>query len=163
MMRKHINVGGTAEAVAGSTSILSLMIRKKLQFAQVSTDVNYYSTRGLGSYKDKKTDIRQICPGISIAMFFFVRANSAIKRPEDMRGKRILVYSPTSAPVTLYADMLLKSIGLTRKDVIAMLIIGQPEGVRALTDGTAEGFIWAGSPLAPVSAFAEMANRQMSG
>jgi uncharacterized protein len=158
MMRKYLNVTGTAEAVGGSTTIAALMGKKKIQFAQVSTDVLYEAPRGIGAYKGKKLELRQISPGITFAMFFFARADSGIKKPEDIRGKRFVVYSPTSAAITLMGDLLLKSMGMTRKDLVAMPSISQPDAVRSVTDHSAEGFIHAGSPLSPVSNFAEMAN-----
>jgi len=158
MMRKHLGVTGTAEAVGGSTSIVALMSRGQLQFGQVSTDTLYDAVRGVKNYKGKKVELRQITPGIAFAMYFFVRSNAGITKPEEVRGKRLLCYSPTASIMTLMGGLLLESVGMTKKDVIAMPVISQPDAVRALTDNTADGFIHAGSPVSPVSSFAEMAN-----
>lgn len=158
MMRKHLGVTGTAEAVGGSTSIVALMSRGQLLFGQISTDTLYDAVRGVKNYKGKKVELRQITPGIAFAMYFFVRANAGITKPEDVRGKRFLCYSPTASIMTLMGGLLLESVGMTKKDVVAMPVISQPDAVRALTDNTADGFIHAGSPVSPVSNFAEMAN-----
>ena len=158
MIRKYLKVTATAEAVGGSTSIVALIGKKKLQLGQVSTDTLYEVVRGVESYKGKKMDLRQITPGIAFAMYFFVRSDPGITKPEDMRGKRFLCYSPTASIMTLMGGLLLESVGMTRKDVIAMPVVSQPDAVRALTDNTADGFVHAGSPVSPVSSFAEMAN-----
>ena len=129
-----------------------------MQFGQISTDSLYEAVRGIEAYKGKKVDFRQLTPGIAFTMHFFARADSGIKKAEDVKGKRLLCYSPTASIMTLMGGLVLESVGLTRKDVIAMPVVSQPDAARALTDHTADAFIHSGSAVSPVSTYAEMSN-----
>jgi len=94
--------------------------------------------RTKSGYEPGNPNLRCLMMGTSLSNGFLIRADSPMKRPEDMRGKR-LTWGYPGFPANIPPGLAgLAMAGLTIKDVEAVVVPEVVAGVRALTEGRAD-------------------------
>ena len=100
-------------------------------------------------------DFRLVAQGHNTLRQLVVRADSGIRTPADLAGKRIVGERPALAEIRLVTDALLKAYGVDPSSVEIISTAETNEALRALQQGTVDAVVAPGS--APSAFFLELA------
>ena len=93
-------------------------------------------------------NLRLLMMGTRLKVCILVRADSPIKVPEDLRGKRVTWGFPAFPPLQVSGMAMLRNAGLTIKDVEPVVVPEVKAGVQALVDGRLDAALCAmGMPI----------------
>lgn len=125
----------TAESASGGIENMRLLDKGTVQLG--ATD-KVWVARAVGGEKPftKKIDLRTVAPLGVWQLFFVTRADSAIKRLEDLKGKRLAVGAKGSG-MENHSKLILAALGWTFKDIKPVYLSFRP-GSRAVKDGKAD-------------------------
>jgi len=141
IMKKYMNVSAHAESGLFGKNIV-LLHNGDVEFGMGTADLTYDAGRGLGSYKKfGNMKLRLLFSGSTSPAAFIVRRDSGIKAPADLKKKTVMATMPANMTFTRCGDMILKSAGMSRKDVKDMTFAGPKAGREALAARRVDAFI----------------------
>src|SRR5690606_2297876 len=73
-----------------------------------------------------------------LPIMYMVRADSGLRRIEDLRGRRVVITFRANAALEQLHKGILATGGLTDADVVPLTVAGLPEAMRMLTEGRAD-------------------------
>jgi len=141
IMKKYMNVSAHAESGLFGKNLV-LLHKGDVEFGMGSSDLTYEAGRGLGNYKKfGNMKLRLLFSGSTPPAAFIVRRDSGIKTPKDLKKKTVMATMPANMSFTRCADMILKSAGMSRKDLKNMTFAGPKAGREALAARRVDAFI----------------------
>jgi len=141
ILKKYLNVSAHAESGLFGKNIV-LLHNGDVEFAMGTADLTYDAARGLGNYKKfGKMNLRLLFSGSTSPAAFVVRRDSGLKTPMDLKNKTVMATMPANMTFTSCGDMILKSAGMSRKDLKDMTFAGPQAGREALAAGRVDAFI----------------------
>ena len=141
VISKYLKVKANAESGMFGKNLV-LLHQEDVDFGMAQSDMVYETARGLGRYKRYgKMKLKLMFSGSTPPAAFVVRADSGIKTVRDLRGKTVMAPMANNMTFTLCGDLILKSAGMTRKDLKDMKFAGPKEGREALAEGRVKAFI----------------------
>jgi len=137
------NVGVKAVAESGMMGKSLVLIHKgDIDFGMSAADIAYFSARGLEQYKQYgKMKVQLLFSGSTPPSAFITRAESGMKKIEDLKGKIVMVSRPNNWTFTRCGDIILRSAGMTRKDVKDMTFSGSKESREAILERRVDAVI----------------------
>jgi len=125
----------TAESASGGIENMRLLDKGTVQLGATDKVWVKRAVSGEKPFK-KKIDLVTIAPLGVWQLFFVTRADSAIKRLEDLKGKRLAVGAKGSG-MENHSKLILATLGWTFKDITPVYLSFRP-GSRAVKDGKAD-------------------------
>lgn len=145
-----------AQATSGAVENVSLMRSRRLESALVQADTAHAALTGADPFeKTAYPDLRSIANLYTETIHLVVRANSGIKSPADLRGKRVALGEQGSGTLVT-ARALLATYGLSEKSVKPFYLSPAAGGDR-LEAGELDAFLIVGG--FPLPSVADLARR----
>jgi TRAP transporter TAXI family solute receptor len=144
VMSESAQIQSRVQPYSGSSAVLPLVNTGELDLAVCNVLEIEEATRGEGPYKGRKqANLRVLGVIFPLYSSIFVRKDSPIRTLADLKGKR-LPYG-YSAQVTLerIVDAIIATGGLTRKDVVPVLVPNVVRGADDFTEGKTDGGFFA--------------------
>jgi len=158
MIKKHLNIDGGAVSLGLSEAALRAIAKGEAELGYIGIPECYQAVRGAGKFKDKKIQARQLFACWPLFYPIFALKASGITKFEDLRGKKVMWNSPTSAVIRETARTLFECYGFDpEKDTVALPVGSQKEAADGLRSRTADVFIFIGSANSPTPVWAELA------
>jgi uncharacterized protein len=139
----------TAEATMGSQENIRRLVRRQLDLALSNAAITYFAVRGEGEWTEPQAvrSVMTLAPNVAL---FIAPAGSAVRRIEDLRGKRVVI-GPPGAGFEAFVGPILEAHGLSLTD-LTPLYATQAGAVDMLADGSAAAvFIGGAVPTASIS------------
>lgn len=92
--------------------------------------------------RDRNKQLRSLARLWPLRYAMVVRQDSPIKSPADLKGKRVVINFKANVSLSPIHHAVLKSGGLTVKDVVAVDVAGLPQGIKGVVDGSIDA-TWA--------------------
>lgn len=145
-----------AQATSGAVENVSLMRSRRLESALVQADTAHAALTGVEPFdKGAYADLRSIANLYTETIHLVVRANSGIKSPADLKGKRVALGEQGSGTLVT-ARALLATYGLSEKSVKPFYLSPAAGGDR-LEAGEMDAFLIVGG--FPLPSVADLARR----
>ncbi len=142
VITKHSGISVTVEPVGGSDATLRGIEAKKVEIAMVNANSAVDALTGAGTYsKSGKIPISLIAQGQDSLRQLVVRADSGIKTPKDLPGKKLIARRKANQEIEVIANLLFDLYGVNKKEVKILETAESNEAVEALKLGTADGVI----------------------
>jgi TRAP transporter TAXI family solute receptor len=144
VMSESANVQSRVQPYSGSSAVLPLVNTGELDLAVCNVLEIEEASKGEGPYKGRKqANLRVLGVIFPLYSSIFVRKNSPIKTLAELKGKR-LPYG-YSAQVTLerIVDAIIATGGLTRKDIVPVLVPNVVRGADDFIEGKIDGGFFA--------------------
>lgn len=138
LYQETLGIRSSAQPFAGSSVYLPMIDNGDLTLGLSSTVDAGMAYRGGLDFPESMTHLRALANVWVIPYGFIVRADSGIVKAEDLAHKRIMGDLPASQALTLINEMILKSGGLEKDDVVFMRSGGLMDGISALVEGRAD-------------------------
>jgi TRAP transporter TAXI family solute receptor len=143
-MSESAQIQSRVQPYSGSSAVLPLVNSGELDLAVCNVLEIEEATRGEGPYKGRKQENLRVL-GVIFPLYssIFVRKDSPIKTLAELKGKR-LPYG-YSAQVTLerIVDAIIATGGLTRKDIVPVLVPNVVRGADDFAEGKTDGGFFA--------------------
>lgn len=150
LVNKNVSgVKAAAEGTKGYVANVQLMLDGKVEAGFSNTRLAYEAHHAQGSYEGQKKG--QIVGWMSVKPIYMqvvVKADSDIKSPSDLRGKRVGMGQPGGTSM-LDADLLMETVGLTPGQDFTEFRVKLPTMVDMLGDNQLDALIWSGTPPMP--------------
>jgi TRAP transporter TAXI family solute receptor len=158
VITKYTGISSTPEATGYGLNV-ALLQKGELEMGTTYASEAYFAVRGQKHWKEKgKMDkLRLMWWGYYIPWGMVVLDSSDIKKPEDLKGRRVMYILPPSPTVELVGEAWLAGAGLTKADFTPQRHTGSKEGVPALMEGRTDVF---GYPCTVGASWLEMASKQ---
>ena len=128
----------TIRPFSGSSVYLPLLQRGELPLGlNVSID-SYLAYAGLPPYEMRMDKLRLLAMMFPLPIMYMVRADSDIRRVEDLRGRRVVITFRANASLDQLHRGILATGGLTADDVQSVVVAGLPEAMDMLAQGRAD-------------------------
>jgi hypothetical protein len=142
---KHSGISVTVEPVGGSDATLRGIGAKKVEMGMVNANSAVDALTGAGSYsKAGKIPISLIAQGQDSLRQIVVRADSGIKTPKDLSGKKMIARRKANQEIEVIANLLFDLYGVDKKEVKILETAESNEAVEALKVGTVDAAILPG-------------------
>jgi len=116
-LKKHASVTATPLAVGSSGAIASLMGKGQLQLGPCGSETMYDAYLGVDSFaKIGKQPIRAIMGGHYRIFQLYVRADSPVKAPEDIRGRKFMYWQPGAPANQNWGKLLVEAYGIKENE-----------------------------------------------
>ncbi|MGE0315303.1 MAG: TAXI family TRAP transporter solute-binding subunit [Lautropia sp.] len=92
--------------------------------------------------RDRNRNLRSLARLWPLRYALVVRKDSPIRTPADLKGKRVVINFKANVSLSPIHHAVLKSAGLTDKDVVAVDVAGLPQGIKGVVDGSIDA-TWA--------------------
>jgi TRAP transporter TAXI family solute receptor len=144
LVTKYVRIKAVPESGAAGKNLI-LLHKGEAEFGYSLCDTAQEAGRGLGEFKKYgPMKLRLLWHTSGPApMAFVVRADSGIKKIEDLKGKKVMGIYPANPTYTRIADILLEAVGMTRNDIQDMTYAGRGEATPALKEGRISAWIQA--------------------
>lgn len=129
----------------------------KYTFGIVQSDVQFYAIKGYGPFKGKGEDqkLRSVVSFFPETFTIVARADSGIRKLDDLTGKRVNIGNPGSGHRTIM-DLLMHMKGWSKKDFAEAQELPSTKQSMALCDGKIDAFVFmAGHPNASIKSTVE--------
>lgn len=141
LITQHVGVKGVAESGQIGRSAI-LLHRGDIEFGIPSAEICYDAARGLGQYKQYgKMKVRLLFSGSTPPSVFITKVDSGIRTVKDLKGKTVMATRPNQQSFTTCADIILKSEGMTRKNLRDIAFSSTKESAHALLEGRIDSYI----------------------
>lgn len=138
VLQEKRDIRATIRPFSGSSVYLPLLQRGEMALGlNISID-GYLSYNGLPPYDAPMKNLRLLGMMFPLPIMYMVRADSDLRRVEDLRGKRVVITFRANAALEQLHTAILATGGLTPDDVEAVTVAGLPEAMRMLTEGRAD-------------------------
>lgn len=138
LLQEETGTRTTIQPFTGSSSYLGQMHRGEMPLGLNTSIDGYLSFRGLAPYGTPMTNLRALGMMFPLNIMFMVRADSGLRRIEDLRGKRVVVTFRANAALEQLHRGILATGGLDLDDVEAITVAGLREAMTALQEGRAD-------------------------
>jgi TRAP transporter TAXI family solute receptor len=121
LMKKYAGIKATPMVTGGSAPNGALLGQNKIQLALITTDIMIDAYAGTGLFNTGKVPMTGIMRGHERIYQLIARADSNIKTPADIKGKRFMYYQPSGPCQIMYGDNLMAAYNIkpsefTRQD-----------------------------------------------
>lgn len=138
VLQEQLGVRATIRPFSGSSAYLPLLERGEVMLGlNISIDA-YLSYHGLPPYQQPLRNLRLLGMMFPLPIMYMVRADSDLRRVEDLRGKRVVVTFRANVALAQLHKGILATGGLSEADVESLTVAGLPEAMRLLTEGRAD-------------------------
>lgn len=142
VLSRETGIGLTAEPVGGSDANLRALAAGKVDLAMVNADAAAAAYAGTGQFsQDGRLPVRLIAQGQLSLRQIVARADSGIRTPADLRGKRFIMRRPALSDVEAVGRALLEAYGIPENDVRSLATTETNEVLEALKIGSADAAI----------------------
>ena len=139
VISRHSKLNVTVEPIGGSDANVRALKAKRIDLALINSLAATHGFRGIGSFKKEgKAPLRLIFQGGPAARALVARADSRIRTPADLRGKKIQGRRRALADLETLLKQLLKVYGVPESEVTIYAHSNTNEQVEALKLGTAD-------------------------
>ncbi|HZD40873.1 MAG TPA: TAXI family TRAP transporter solute-binding subunit [Terriglobales bacterium] len=139
VISRHSKLNVTVEPIGGSDANVRALKAKRIDFALLNSLAATHGYRGIGSFeKEGKAPLRLILQGGLAARALVARADSGIRTPADLRGKKIQARRRALADLETLLKQILKVYGVPQDQVTIYAHSNTNEEVEALKLGTAD-------------------------
>ena len=144
VITKHSGINTTVEPV-GSLAILWGIGTRKIDMGMLSSPSAVDAFMGTGSFaKSGKIPIALIAQGQDSLLQIVVRANSGIKTPKDLAGKKLIARRRVMPEIEMVADVLFEVYGVDKTEVKIIETSESNEAAEALKIGTVDAAVLPG-------------------
>lgn len=146
--RKEHGIRCSVESTGGSVSNLNAIRNGAIDFGIAQSDWQYHAYSGTGFFADQKPfkDLRSVFSLYSETFTLAARANSDIKKLDDILNKKIN-FGPQGSGMYATMEVLMSAKGWTKQDFSAITYLQPSEQPKALCDGKIDVMIYAsGNP-----------------
>ena len=139
VVSRHSKLNVTVEPIGGSDANIRTLKAKRIDFALVNSLAATHGFRGIGSFaKEGKAPVRLILQGGLAARALVARADSGIKTPADLKGKKVQGRRRALADLEVVLKQLMKVYGVPENSVTIYAHSDTNEQVETLRLGTAD-------------------------
>lgn len=148
VVSRHSKLNVSVEPIGGSDANIRALKAKRIDFALSNSLAATHGFRGIGSFeKEGKAPVRLILQGGLAARALVARADSGIKTPADLKGKKVQGRRRALADLEVVLKQLMKVYGVPESAVTIYAHSDTNEQVEALRLGTADAALMPlGSP-----------------
>jgi len=144
VMSESAQIQSRVQPYSGSSAVLPLVNTGELDLAVCNVLEIEEATRGEGPYKGRKqANLRVLGVIFPLYSSIFVRKDSPIKTLADLKGKRLPYGFPAQVTLERIVDAIIASGGLTRKDIVPVLVPNVVRGADDFTEGKIDGGFFA--------------------
>ena len=149
MVSKYGDITARAESTGGAEANIRLMEAGEIELGIVNDMDAYIAPRGLEYYAPKKMPVRLLFKSHKFEMWPAVRADSPIKKIEDLKGRTYMA-DWKGAPVMIsWAKPMLECYGIL-DDVTILPTSGWKDTKSAIAEGTTDAGQFIGTHPAPI-------------
>jgi hypothetical protein len=139
LIQQEQGIRATIRPFSGSSVYLPMLHRGDEIALGLNTSIDgYLSFRGLPPYEAPMSNLRALGMMFPLDIMFMVRADSGLRRIEDLRGRRVVVTFRANAALEQLHRGILATGGLDLDDIDPVTVAGLPEAVAALQEGRAD-------------------------
>lgn len=138
VLQENRGIRATIRPFSGSSAYLPLLQRGELAVGLNTSIDSYLAYRALPPWEMPMSGLRALGMMFPLPIMYMVRADSDMRRIEDLRDKRVVVTFRANASLAQLHEGILATGGLTLDDVRAMTVAGLPEAMRVLQEGRAD-------------------------
>jgi uncharacterized protein len=148
VVSRNSSLNVTVEPIGGSDANVRGLKAKRIDFALINSLAATHGFRGSGPFsKEGKAPVRLIFQGGLAARALVARADSGIRTPADLRGKKVQARRRALADLEIVLKQLMKVYGVPENEVTIYAHSETNEQVEALRLGTADAALMPyGSP-----------------
>jgi len=141
--RKVHGIRCSVESTGGSVYNLNTIAQGELDMGVCQSDWQYHAWHGTSKFKDKgpNRDLRAIFSVHAEPFTLVARADSGIKKFEDLKGKRVNIGNPGSGQRGTM-DVVMKVFGWTKADFKLASELKSAEQGKALCDNKIDAFVF---------------------
>jgi hypothetical protein len=137
-LQESLGLPSIVRPYSGSSVYIPMLQRGEITLGINSSIDSYLSFTGQAPYVAAMTNLRGLMSVYPLGYMYWVRANSGLRRVEDLKGKRVVLDYRGLVPLGRLNRAILATGGLSESDVIAVTAAGLPEGARIVTEGRAD-------------------------
>jgi uncharacterized protein len=138
VLNERSGMRATIRPFSGSSVYIPMMQRGEIALGLNTSIDSYLSYNGLPPYADAMNNLRLVANIFPLPIMYMVRADSNLRRVEDLRGQRVVVAFRANAALEQLHHGILATGGLTENDVRAITVAGLPDAMRLLQEGRAD-------------------------
>ncbi len=141
--RDQHNIRASVEATGGSVYNLNALASNELDLAVVQSDWQFHAYHGTSNFADKgaNTDLRAVFSMHPEPFTVVARADSGIKKFEDLKGKRVNIGNPGSGQRGTM-EVVMEKMGWTNADFQLAAELKPAEQSQALCDNKVDAIIY---------------------
>lgn len=138
VLQESLDIPSIVRPYAGSSVYIPLLERGQIPLGINSSIDSYLAYNGQAPYPAPMRRLRALMSVYPLGYMYWVRADTPLKRVEDLRGKRVVLDYRSLVPLGRLNRAILASGGLTERDVTPVTAAGLPEGARLVLEGRAD-------------------------
>ncbi|MGD8323494.1 MAG: TAXI family TRAP transporter solute-binding subunit [Gammaproteobacteria bacterium] len=138
VLQENGGIRTTIRPFSGSSVYLPLMQRGEIGLGLNTSIDSYLSFTGSPPYDAPMSNLRMVAMIFPLPIMYMVRADSELRRVEDLRGRDVVIAFRANAALEQLHTGILATGGLTPQDVNPVVVAGLPEAMRMLTEGRAD-------------------------
>jgi uncharacterized protein len=138
VLQEQGGMRATMRPFSGSSVYLPMLQRGEISFGLNTGIDSYLSYHGLAPYSDRMDNLRAVGVMFPLPIMYMVRADSGLRRIEDLRGRRVVIVFRANAALEQLHTAILATGGLTPDDVQPIVVAGLPDAMRMLSEGRAD-------------------------
>lgn len=138
LLQEEAGMRATIRPFSGSSVYLPLLHRGEIVLGLNTSIDSYLSYHGLPPYEARMSNLRALGMMFPLRIAYMVRADSELRRVEDLRGERVVITFRANAALEQLHTAILATGGLTPDDVEPVTVAGLPEAMRMLQEGRAD-------------------------
>lgn len=138
VLQEQAGIRATMRPFSGSSVYLPMLQRGEVTLGLNTGIDSYLSYQGQPPYGERLDQLRAVGAMFPLPIMYIVRADSGMRRVEDLRGQRVVIDYRAMAALKQLHTAILATGGLTPEDVEPVVVAGLPEGIRMLTEGRAD-------------------------
>ena len=138
VLQQVLGVPSIVRPYSGSSVYIPLLHRGEITLGVNSSMDSYLAFRGISPYPAAMRNLRALLAVYPLGYMYWVRADSGLRRIEDLRGKRVVLNYRGLVVLDRLNRAILASGGLTESDVVAITTAGLDDGARVVQEGRAD-------------------------
>ena len=144
VMSESAQIQSRVQPYSGSSAVLPLVNTGELDLAVCNVLEIEEATNGEGPYKGRKqANLRVLGVIFPLYSSIFVRKDSPIRTLAELKGKRLPYGFPAQVTLERIVDAIIATGGLTRKDIVPVLVPNVVRGADDFTEGKTDGGFFA--------------------
>lgn len=138
VLQESLGIPSIVRPYAGSSVYIPLLQRGQIPLGINSGIDSYLAFNGQAPYPAPMRRLRALMSVYPLGYMYWVRADTPLKRVEDLRGKRVVLDYRSLVPLGRLNRAILASGGLTEHDIVPVTAAGLPQGARLVQEGRAD-------------------------
>ena len=135
-MQKDMRMRVTARPYVGPSAFIPLVNNGELAMGLIS--MAGVGTAYAGTGVEANKDVRVIARLFAMPFAFITRKNSGINTVSDLKGKKVVLNIAAAQAVSVMAQGMIETAGLTEGDVQVIKVSGVGRGIEAVVEGNAD-------------------------